>query len=244
MKELSGIVIAAADPLVTGLLRRTLSAMGGSNVECYEGWQEASARLAVQGADLMVVGPGCVEREAIVSGFSGGLYNGAASVLLISDEGDWPEGVSVLPTGHTPGQLEQALERILEERRRLGEKAYIEKMSQYVVPVESLSEADMKDDGSWSRRVAGGLVEVGVDVRRWFGEGKLLCVEHMDVSVLESGRPYARLLVGDGSAHTLLAPVSGRVREKNSGSDNAVCVLASKCASEGWSLWLLRVEPS
>jgi len=236
--------MACADPLVAGLLRRTLSAMGSTSIECFEGWQEASDRLAVQGADLLVAGPGCVEREAIVSGFSGGLYNGAASVLLISDEGGWPEGVSVLPAGHTPGQLEQSLERILTERRRLGEKACIEKMSRYVVPVESLSEADMKDDGSWSRRVHGGLVEVGVDVRRWLNEGKLLCVEHMEVSRLESGKPYARLLVGDGSAHTLYAPLSGTVREKNSNADNAVCVLASKCASEGWSLWLLRVEPS
>lgn len=237
-------MLAFIDHALGAQVRRALKAFCGCPVESFEGLEPAERRVREGGVDLMVLGPGLASMGALEASVTGGLYGGATSVLVISDEEGWPEGVEVLPEGHSPGELEQALERTLHLRDRLARKGYIERMNQYVVPVEALAEAEMHDDGTWSRRVPGGLIELGVDVRRWLNEGKLLCVEHMDTGVLEVSKPYARLLAGDGSAHTLTAPISGRIREKNTEADGAVCVLASKCASEGWSLWLLRVEPS
>jgi len=237
-------VLAFRDTVLGGAVKRTLMAHWGCPVESFEDMASAENRVMEGGVDLLVIGPGLADRVALDSSLSDGLMAGRASVLVVSDEEGWSDGVALLPVGHTPGQLEQALEGILHRRSSLGEKAYIEKYSGYVVPVEALQEAEIHDDGSWSRHVAGGLVEVGVDIRRWLNEGKLLCVEHIDVSSLQSGKPYARLFAGDGTAHTLLAPLSGRIREKNSEASGAVCVLAGKCASEGWSLWLLRLEPS
>ena len=244
MNESGCIVLAFRDPVLSGQVRRTLMAFCGCPVESFEDWASAERRVSEGGALLMVLGPGLADRSALGKAVSGGLVGGGCSVLVISDEVGWPEGVEVLPDGHSPGELEQALERILHIRDRMAQKGYIEKMNLYVVPVESLADAEMHVDGTWSRRVSGGLIEVGVDVRRWINEGKLLCVEHMETGILEVNKPYARLLAGDGSAHTLVAPLSGRIREKNTEAEGAVCVLASKCASEGWSLWLLRVEPS
>lgn len=244
MKGYGCIVLAFRDHALGAQVRRALMAFCGCPVERFEDLGPAERRLEEGGVDLMVMGPGLADKGSVSKRVSDGLYGGMTSLVVISGESGWPEGVEVLSEEHSPGELEQALERILHIRDRMTQKGYIEKMSQYVVPVESLAEAEMHDDGTWSRRVTGGLIEVGVDVRRWLDEGKLLCIEHMDTGVLEESKPYARLLSGDGSAHTLVAPLSGRIREKNIESEGAVCVLASKCASEGWSLWLLRVEPT
>jgi glycine cleavage system H lipoate-binding protein len=243
MNEIGCIVLAFRDQALGAQVRRALMAFSGRPVESFEDMPSAQQRVAEGGVELMVLGP-VADRGKLESSVSGGLYGGTTLVLVISDESGWPEGIEVLPEEHTPAELEQAVERILHLRERMGQRDYIASMSRYVVPVESLAEAEMHGDGTWSRRVPGGLVEVGVDVRRWLNEGKLLCVEHTDTGVLEASKPYARLLAGDGSAHTLVAPLSGRIREKNTEADGAVCVLASKCATEGWSLWLLRVEPS
>ena len=244
MEERGCIVLAFRDTALGGAVKRTLMAHWGRPVESFEDMASAESRVIEGGVDLLVIGPGLADRGALDSSISGGLMEDRASVLVIADEEGWPDGVALLPVGHTPGQLEQALESILHRRGSLEEKAYIEKFSGYVVPVEALQESVIHEDGSWSREVAGGLVEVGVDIRRWLNEGKLLCVEHIDVSSLQSGKPYARLFSGDGTAHTLVAPLSGRIMEKNSEANGAVCVLSGKCASEGWSLWLLRLEPS
>ena len=244
MRELDTIVLAFRDPVLAGQARRALMAQCACPVERFEDWASAEGRVREGGVSLVVAGPGLADIRTIDGAVSAGLREGGCSVLVISDEEGWSGDIAVLPTGYTPGELSQALEGILNMRQRMGRDEYIRQMAPHVVPAEALQEAELREDGSWHRRVDGGLVEVGVDIRRWVEQGRMLCVEHMENEELVAGKPFARLLVGDGSAHTLYSPVSGRVRERNEEANGAVCVLAPRCASEGWTLWLLRVETS
>jgi glycine cleavage system H lipoate-binding protein len=61
--------------------------------------------------------------------------------------------------------------------------------------------------------------------------------------VIAAGEPFAKILSGGGHTEELISPMSGKVLELNKQANAAMSALVRDNLSEGWLLWLARVEP-
>jgi glycine cleavage system H lipoate-binding protein len=60
---------------------------------------------------------------------------------------------------------------------------------------------------------------------------------------VSAGGDFAKILSGGGQTDDLISPMSGRVMELNHQANNAMSALVRDNLSEGWLLWLARVQP-
>ncbi len=145
----------------------------------------------------------------------------------------------------TPDFMINVAKKVFDKRGWILRKAFIYQFRNYITP---LTEMDAKTiyykEGTWARPLRDGSWEIGFDVRHWFLSGQLLYIDlFKDMPLLSSGKPFARLLTGDGQIRELKAPMSGTIKETNEKVNDTICSLARDYLSEGWLLWLVRVMP-
>lgn len=144
----------------------------------------------------------------------------------------------------TPDFMINVAKRTFDKRGWILRKAFIDQFREYITPVSDMDDRTIYyKDGLWARPITGGSWEIGIDVRHWFLTGQLLYVDMINESVLSAGRPFARLLSGEGQIHELKAPMSGYIKENNTKVNDTMCSLARDYLSEGWLMWLVRITP-
>ncbi|MEK6672138.1 MAG: response regulator [Nitrospirota bacterium] len=144
----------------------------------------------------------------------------------------------------TPDFMLNVAKRVFDKRGWILRKAFIDQFKEYITPISDLDEKTIfYKDGVWARPLRDGSWEIGFDVRYWFLAGQLLYVDLFKEMDITAGKPFARLLSGDGQIRELKAPVSGHIRENNIKVNDTMCVLAKDCLSESWLMWLVRVAP-
>ena len=55
--------------------------------------------------------------------------------------------------------------------------------------------------------------------------------------------PFATVSSSRGDTHEIVAPMTGVVKEINNQANEAMSALIRDNLSEGWLLWLVRVQP-
>lgn len=143
----------------------------------------------------------------------------------------------------TPEFMINTVKKVFDRRGWILRKAYIDQFRYGVVPSTELDEKTIYyKEGTWARPLRGNYWEIGIDVRYWFLAGQLLYLElPEDLRAIASGEPFCRLLTGGGQIYELPAPMSGVVREINTRANEVMCNLTGNL-SEGWMLWILRIE--
>jgi CheY-like chemotaxis protein len=144
----------------------------------------------------------------------------------------------------TPEFMMNVAKRVFDKRGWILRKAFIDQFKEYITPLSDLDEKTIYyKEGMWARPIRGGLWEIGFDIRHWLLGGQLLYVEIFENLELSVGRPFARLLSGDGHIHEMKAPMSGIIKESNIRINDTLCSLVRDCLSEGWLMWLVRISP-
>lgn len=144
----------------------------------------------------------------------------------------------------TPDFMLNVAKRVFDKRGWILRKAFIDQFKEYITPISDLDEKTIfYKDGVWARPLRDGSWEIGFDVRYWFLAGQLLYVDMLKEMDITAGKPFARLLSGDGQIRELKAPISGHIRESNIKVNDTMCALAKDCLSESWLMWLVRVVP-
>ncbi len=145
----------------------------------------------------------------------------------------------------TPEFLINTVNKIFDKRGWILRKGYIDKFRNMVVPLSEIDERTIfYKEGTWARPLKDGLWEIGTDVRYWFIAGNMLYLEMShEIRSVKAGEPFARLLVSDGRIFELFSPMSGTVKRVNERANEVMCALSNECISEGWLLWLLKIDP-
>lgn len=143
----------------------------------------------------------------------------------------------------TPEFMLNTVKKVFDRRGWILRKAYIDQFRYGVIPSTELDEKTIYyKDGTWARPLREDYWEVGIDVRYWFLAGQLLYLELPDeIRAIARGEPFCRLLTGGGQIYELSAPMSGVVKEINVRANEVMCNLAGNL-SEGWMLWMVRIE--
>jgi glycine cleavage system H lipoate-binding protein len=62
------------------------------------------------------------------------------------------------------------------------------------------------------------------------------------IEMVEAGKSFAKILSGGGQTEELISPMTGKVIELNHQANTAMSALIRDNLSEGWLLWLARIE--
>ncbi|MDP2276689.1 MAG: hypothetical protein Q8K51_00535, partial [Nitrospirota bacterium] len=99
-------------------------------------------------------------------------------------------------------------------------------------------------EGTWARPLKNEIWEIGCDVRYWLLAGQLAYIELSEkIDMLMAGEPFGKILSSTGQTETLISPMTGRVKEININANTAMSALIRDNLSEGWLLWLARIQP-
>ncbi|GAB4406531.1 MAG: hypothetical protein OHK0032_01560 [Thermodesulfovibrionales bacterium] len=143
----------------------------------------------------------------------------------------------------TPDFMLNVARRVFDKRGWILRKAFIDQFKEYITPLSEMDDRTIYyKDGIWARPLRD-LWEIGFDVRHWLLTGQMLYIDLFESVALSAGRPFARLLSGDGQMHEMRAPMSGNIKEANSRVNDTICSLVQDCLSEGWLMWLVRIRP-
>jgi CheY-like chemotaxis protein len=145
----------------------------------------------------------------------------------------------------TPEFMMNVAQKIFNNRGWILRKAFIDEFRNEIVSLrDSENPVIYYKEGTWARPVNSGVWEIGCDVRYWLLSGQLAYIELPDsLPAVVAGEPFAKILSGGGQTEDLLSPMTGKVIELNAQANAAMSALVRDNLSEGWLLWLARVEP-
>jgi CheY-like chemotaxis protein len=146
----------------------------------------------------------------------------------------------------TPDFMLNVAKKVFDKRGWILKKAYIDQFRNYIVPASEMDNLTVYyKDGTWARPLKDGSWEIGVDVRHFLVGGQLLYVDIMKgLKEVVSGKPFAQLISGGRNIITydINAPMTGVVKSVNLHTNDAICSLLKDHLSEGWFLWLVRID--
>lgn len=144
-----------------------------------------------------------------------------------------------------PEFLINTVKKVFDRKGWILRKAFIDQFRGAVVPYSELDEKTIfYKEGTWARPLRDDYWEIGIDVRYWFIAGQLLYLEIPEhLRAISSGEPLCRLLSGGGEIYELKAPMTGVIKEINKQANDIMCTLTESHLSEGWLLWIIRIEP-
>lgn len=145
----------------------------------------------------------------------------------------------------TPEFMMNVAQKIFNNRGWILRKAFIDEFRNEIVSLrDSENPVIYYKEGTWARPINSGVWEIGCDVRYWLLSGQLAYIELPDsLPAVVAGEPFAKILSGGGQTEDLLSPMTGKVIELNTQANAAMSALVRDNLSEGWLLWLARVEP-
>jgi glycine cleavage system H lipoate-binding protein len=171
-----------------------------------------------------------------------GVIRAAAASVVLVDEGGAARTSETVLLVEPPHALPRVLDAVNKAVYRLAHLRRAALVREHALPAGAAG-VDVAADGSWSRRLDDGTVELGLDARAWHAEGVPVSVELLGGERFEAGEPYARVMSPGRADRLLAAPVSGSVASRNAEASAGICVLMSGGVSEGWLMPLVRLRP-
>jgi DNA-binding response OmpR family regulator len=252
MAEGKRILVLDDDPVVGLSCKRILGAEGFV-VNTVQKGEDALRRLGQEEIDLLISDIRLPDIYGIEVLEEAKILQPRTDVVMITGYPTLEDAKEAIRLGafeylekpFTPDFMLNVARRVFDKRGWILRKAFIDQFRQYITPASELDDRTIYyKEGTWARPLRDGNWELGFDVRQWYLSGQLLYVDLIEQAFVASGEPFARLLLGEGGKIVeLKAPMSGSVCERNSGVNETLCSLVTKCLTENWLVWLLRINP-
>jgi CheY-like chemotaxis protein len=144
----------------------------------------------------------------------------------------------------TPEFMVNVARKVFDNRGWILRKAFIDEFRSDIVSLrDSQNPVIFYKEGTWARPLKERIWEIGCDVRYWLLSGQLTYIELPEgLKTLVAGECFGKILSGNGQEDDLISPMTGRVVEINLHANKAMSALVRDNLSEGWLLWLARIE--
>ncbi len=252
MEKKGKILVLDDDPVVTLSCKRILGAEGFNIITTDKG-EDAIKKVSQEEFDLLISDIRLPDVNGITVLKETKKVQPELDVVIITGYPtveDAKESVRLgafefIEKPFTPEFMMNVAKKVFDNRGWILRQAFIDEFRNEIVPLRGTENSVIYyKEGTWARPVEGGMWEIGCDVRYWLLAGQLMYIELLpDIKVITAGESFARIISGGGQTEELISPMTGRVVKLNHEANTAMSALIRDNLSEGWLLWLARIEP-
>ncbi len=251
--EKGKILVLDDDPVVTLSCKRILGAEGYTIIPAGRG-EDALNKLSKDEFDLLITDIRLPDINGITVLKEARVIQPSTDVVVITGYPTLEDAKESIRLGafeyiekpFTPDFMINVAKKVFDKRGWILRQAYIAEFRDYIVPLRDRENPVIfYKEGVWARPMKdSGLWEIGCDIRYEMLSGELLYVDFVkDLSMVNAGEPFARLLSGTGKIIELPSPMTAEIKETNVRANDVICSLFKEHLSEGWLIWLARVLP-
>lgn len=251
MEKKGKILILDDDPVVTLSCKRILGAEGYNIITTDKG-EDAIKKVSNEEFDLLITDVRLPDVNGITVLKESKIVQPKLDVVIITGYPTLEDAKESVKLGafefiekpFTPDFMMNVARKIFDNRGWILRKAFIDEFRNDIVNLrDTQNPVIFYKEGTWARPVKDGIWEIGCDIRYWLLAGQLMYIElPEDLKAVIAGEGFGRILSGSGQTEDLISPMTGRVVEMNRQANTAMSALVRDNLSEGWLLWLARVE--
>ncbi|MBI5100472.1 MAG: response regulator [Nitrospirae bacterium] len=252
MEKKGKILVLDDDPVVTLSCKRILGAEGYNIITTSRG-EDAIKKVANEEFDLLISDVRLPDINGITVLRETKIVQPKLDVVIITGYptlDDAKESVKLgafefIEKPFTPEFMLNVARKLFDNRGWILRKAFIDDFRNEIVSLrDSANPVIFYKEGTWARPLSNNIWEVGCDVRYWLLSGQLAFIDIANnLPAVMAGESFAKIVSGSGQEDSLVSPMTGRVVEINKEANQAMSALVRDNLSEGWLLWLARVEP-
>ena len=252
MEKKGKILVLDDDPVVTLSCKRILGAEG-YNIITVDRGEDAIKRISNEEFDLLISDIRLPDVNGITVLKESKIIQPKLDVVIITGYptlDDAKESVRLgafeyIEKPFTPDFMMNVAGKIFDQRGWILRKAFIDEFRNDIVSLrDTQNPVIFYKEGTWARPIKDGLWEVGFDIRYWLLSGQLMYIDIPEgLKMVTAGEAFGKILSGSGQTEDLVSPMNGMVKETNTNANTAMSALIRDNLSEGWLLWLARVQP-
>jgi len=251
MEKKGKILVLDDDPVVTLSCKRILGAQG-YNITTMGKAEDALKRIGQEEFDLLISDVRLPDVDGVTVLKESKIIQPKMDVVIITGYPTVEDAKESIRLGafefiekpFTPDFMSNVAGKVFDERGWILRKAFIDEFRNEIVSLrDTENPVIFYKEGTWARPLKDGVWEVGCDLRYHLVGGQLVYVElRDDIPALVAGESFGKILTGEGQTADLVAPMTGRVRQVNTNANTAMSELVRDNLSEGWLLWLVRIQ--
>ncbi len=252
MEKKGKILVLDDDPVVTLSCKRILGAEG-YNITTMGRAEDALKRIGQEEFDLLISDVRLPDIDGVTVLKESKGIQPDMDVVIITGYPTLEDAKESIRSGafefiekpFTPDFITNVANKVFDERGWILRRAFIDEFRNEIVSLrDEENPVIFYKEGTWARPIQGGAWEVGCDLRYHLVGGQLVYVElKNDLPGIVAGEAFGRILTGEGQTVDLVSPMSGHVRQINTNANTAMSELLRDNLSEGWLLWLVRIQP-
>lgn len=252
MEKKGKILVLDDDPVVTLSCKRILGAEG-YNITTVDRGEDAIKRISNEEFDLLISDIRLPDVNGITVLKESKIIQPKLDVVIITGYptlDDAKESVRLgafeyIEKPFTPDFMMNVAGKVFDQRGWILRKAFIDEFRNDIVSLrDSQNPVIFYKEGTWARPIRDGLWEIGFDIRYWLLSGQLMYIDiPEELKLVTAGECFGKILSGAGQTEDLVSPMTGQVKEMNKNANTAMSALIRDNLSEGWLLWLARVQP-
>ncbi|MFA4828999.1 MAG: response regulator [Thermodesulfovibrionales bacterium] len=252
MEKKGKILVLDDDPVVTLSCKRILGAEG-YNIITVDRGEDAIKRISNEEFDLLISDIRLPDVNGITVLKESKIIQPKLDVVIITGYPTLEDAKESVRLGafeyiekpFTPDFMMNVAGKIFDQRGWILRKAFIDEFRNDIVSLrDTQNPVIFYKEGTWARPIKDGLWEVGFDIRYWLLSGQLMYIDIPEgLKMVTAGASFGKILSGSGQTEDLVSPMTGMVKETNTNANTAMSALIRDNLSEGWLLWLARVQP-
>ncbi len=251
MGEKGKILVLDDDPVVTLSCKRILGAEG-YNIITVDRGEDAIKKVSNEEFDLLISDIRLPDVSGITVLKESKIIQPKLDVVIITGYPTLEDAKESVRLGalefiekpFTPEFMVNVAKKVFDSRGWILRKAFIDDFRNDIVSLrDTENPVIFYKEGTWARPLKNEIWEIGCDVRYWLLAGQLTYIELSEkIDMLIAGEPFGKILSSTGQTENLISPITGRVKEININANTAMSALIRDNLSEGWLLWLARIE--
>lgn len=252
MEKKGKILVLDDDPVVTLSCKRILGAEGYNIITADRG-EDAIKKVSKEEFDLLITDIRLPDINGVEVLRKSKIIQPKLDVVIITGYPTLEDAKESVRLGalefiekpFTPEFMVNVAKKVFDSRGWILRKAFIDDFRNDIVSLrDTENPVIFYKEGTWARPLKNEIWEIGCDVRYWLLAGQLTYIELSEkIDMLIAGEPFGKILASTGQTENLISPMTGRVKEININANTAMSALIRDNLSEGWLLWLARIQP-
>jgi len=252
MEKKGKILVLDDDPVVTLSCKRILGAEGYNIITTDRG-EDAIKKVSNEEFDLLISDIRLPDINGITVLRETKIIQPKLDVVIITGYPTLEDAKESVKLGafefiekpFTPEFMMNVAKKVFDNKGWILRKTFIDEFRNDIVSLrDTENPVIFYKEGTWARPIKNGLWEIGCDIRYWLLSGQLMYIDLPDnLKMVAAGETFAKILSGGGQTEDLVSPMTGKVIEINHQANTAMSALIRDNLSEGWLLWLARIEP-
>ncbi|MDO8747200.1 MAG: response regulator [Thermodesulfovibrionales bacterium] len=251
MEKKGKILVLDDDPIVTLSCKRILGAEGYNIITAEKG-EDALKKIAGEEFDLLISDIRLPDINGVEVLRQSKIIRPKLDVVIITGYPTLEDAKESVRLGalefiekpFTPEFMVNVAKKVFDNRGWILRKAFIDDFRNDIVSLrDTENPVIFYKEGTWARPLNNEVWEIGCDVRYWLLAGQLMCIDLPErIEAVIAGEEFGKIYTGSGQAEPLISPMTGKVIDLNHNANTAMSALIRDNLSEGWLLWLARIQ--